>query len=272
LISKSIKTRNVFKRELTLSAKKELIKLAAIYRATGNTNYQKLLKIALSFNYDKAKDQGPKYWQGMGLDKYEKQIRTILNGTQAPVGSEEFVSKVLNFQRMYPASGVQDGILGPETFKAMKAAYPDLLNNAQTTDYGTRKQVTHKEQILLNQQGKSLQELIDQYGLVSLEGLVPYKNSSFVRPEIKSLVKKLLDAGAPIDKVSEAFPPSSPHRTPGHYNGGAIDFTLSNPSTAQKIVDYINSLPKFKALNEYAKNYGGTAGHIHVHLKDESLA
>jgi hypothetical protein len=58
-----------------------------------------------------------------------------------------------------------------------------------------------------------------------------------------------------------------------HYNGNAIDFTLSSTEYAQPLVDYINkSLPGFRAINEYAKTFETTTGgHIHVSYLGQSI-
>ena len=253
--------------------KKDLIKVAILNKRLGHKSYKKLFRIALeeSFNLEAALRSAPIYWRNLQLDNYTSEIQKVLK-TSAQPNTKEFLQAVYEYQKAHPETGTADAMLGPQTFRAIVKLNPELFKNTDPTQY--EKWLSPKQKVfelLEDQKGKSVDQLVKEYGLVSLEGLVPIKNSPFIKPELKALLEKLIYNGAEIKRVTEAFPPSSKHRTPGHHNGGAMDFTLTDPQSAALVVNYISKLPQFKVLNEYDNNYGGKGGHIHVHLSGAKI-
>lgn len=259
--------------------KKDLIKVAILNKRLGGKSYFKLLKIALDdkasspYDLQKAQRSAPIYWRNLQLDNYTSEIQKVLQ-TSAQPNTKEFLDAVYNYQKAHPETGAADALLGPITFKAMIKSNPDLFKNTDATQYNkwlSPRQI--KVQLLESQKGKDIQQLVKDYGLVSLEGIAPIKNSPYAKPELKSLLEHLQSANLQIEKISEAFPPSGEHKEPAHFNGGAIDFTLVDPRLASKVVEYIsNKFPQFKVLDEYNKSYGGTGGHIHVNMKNTQIS
>jgi hypothetical protein len=241
-----------------MSHRKQLV---LIGKKLGGASYRKLVKVAQStedkssFNTSKAIRSSPGYWNRLGLDKYKDQIEKILQTTATP-NSEEWVKAVYNYQVKSPMVTMKDGILGPETFKAMTQVSPQLFPKS------TRQ--TSKPQSPSNPYGKDLQQQVKEMGLVSLQGVASIKNHPYAHPKIRELCEKLVGAGAQLEMITEAYPPTIKHLTRGHSNGKAIDFTIKDPKYADSVVAFIKNQPGFKAVNEYKQKFSTTTGgHIH---------
>ena len=107
-------------------------RLKKIGKGLSKSSYHKLVRVAQSaqekplFNISKATRSSPGYWNRLGLDKYKDQIEKILQTTATP-NSEEWVKAVYNYQIKSPMVTMKDGILGPETFRAMAKEHKDLF-------------------------------------------------------------------------------------------------------------------------------------------------
>ena len=232
-----------------------------IAASLGGNNYVRLVKVAQSldnnpFNIEKATRVAPQYWSNLGLEKHKDEIKKELNTTAEP-NTPEFLKAVYKYQKANPQTGTADGILGPKTLTVMSENNKSILLTSIQSRPTT------------NLQGKDLKEQVEQLGLVSLEGTATIKNNPYAHPKLKQLLEQLNSAKASINRVTEAFPPTSSHQSTTHANGRAMDFTLNNPDQAQAVVNYINKIPGFKAVNEYANQTGlSTGSHIHVQMTD----
>lgn len=219
------------------------------------------------FDIEKAKRNSPIYWQKVNLAAHEDAIRKAL-GTQATLHSEEWLRKVFEFQQKYPESGDKDGILGAMTFRAMIENFPNLFPNLDKDSY--KNQYSEKQKSLESLKrltGKNPKEIIEEYGMVDLSGTIPIKNYKHGHPAFIVLLRRLKESGFPLWRITEAFPPTVAHRSTFHYDGRAIDITLTDPNYSEEVVKFINQTPGFRALDEYKNYYGGTAGHIHIEYR-----
>lgn len=117
-------------------------------------------------------------------------------------------------------------------------------------------------------------------GLVALSDL-PIKsstrsaNSVYADPRLKNLLAEIQNGvsdqngpiKAPLDRITEAWPPTVRHMSHSHYTGGALDFTVhpnSSLSEIRRLVKYMQNRG-FRVANEYEETYSTTTGkHIHV--------
>lgn len=105
-------------------------------------------------------------------------------------------------------------------------------------------------------------------------GLVPLDGRRWTSPHLRQLFNELrsgvADANGPIraklTRVTEAWPPTTRHSSPGHGNGQAADiiFDTMNLAEIRRVVQYIKQ-KGFSVLNEYEKNTKyKTGAHVHV--------
>lgn len=85
-----------------------------------------------SFDIEKAKRAAPSYWSALDLEDHKAQILKVLN-TSANPNTPEFYEAVYSYQLSNPSITMKDGILGPETFKAMGKTDQSLLKAVQVT-------------------------------------------------------------------------------------------------------------------------------------------
>lgn len=247
-------------------------KIRYIGASFGGSSYVKLIRVAQSLDESKSPDKSkspnkqpdymqkalrvaPQYWNNLKLERFKAKIKEILK-TSAEPNTPEFLTAVYEYQKANPQTGKVDAIIGPKTLSFMSTS----TGNAFPTS-------TSSNQISENLKNLSLQDQVKELGLVSLEGVVDIKNSQYTHQKLVDLVERLKSAGAPINRVTEAFPPSSQHQSSRHYNGKAIDLTLTDERYAQSVVDFINKTPGYRAINEYViKTEFGTGGHIHIEM------
>lgn len=243
---------------------KDLIRIGSKLQ---RSSFLRLYTLAQKQDLATAKRNSPIYWRNLNLEPHKEAIIKILK-TTAPLHSDQWIEKVLEFQEKFPEAGDQDGILGPKTFRTMIKNFPNLFPNLDPDSL--KQHYTEKQkslESLKNLTRKSPEEIIEEYKMVDLSGVIPIKNYKFGHPIFIDLLKQLKEKGFPLWRITEAFPPTVAHRSVAHYEGRAIDITLKDPRFSEQVVNFINQIPGFKALDEYKNYYGGTAGHIHIEYK-----
>lgn len=256
------------------------IKLKLIASALDNSNLKKIAdKQKPKFDLQKALKASPQYWKTLSLSQYEKQIKQVLK-TSAEPNSEEFVSAVYNYQIKNPNISLKDGILGEETFSAIIKDFPDIFKGVSIESMKQIKPFSRqvspsdksspKAPLPFDPQGKTgkqISEFATEIGFLNLRNHgIPTKNFPFVVPELVRMLKTLESQGIDIAYVSEAWPATSRHQDPNHWNGRAIDFVLKNPKQHSQASAICRSFG-FDVVDEYVtKTQFGTGAHIHVDL------
>jgi hypothetical protein len=105
---------------------------------------------------------------------------------------------------------------------------------------------------------------------------IPFKNSNLINTALNDKLQAA-KAASPTDlgwRITEAYPPSSEHKSKCHYNGMCLDVTIfpaNNPANCDKVNSLISLLKDagLRVLNEYPSCQGGvtsktTGGHLHV--------
>ncbi|MFA5886246.1 MAG: pilin [Patescibacteria group bacterium] len=107
---------------------------------------------------------------------------------------------------------------------------------------------------------------------VILDSKIPYKNGKQVNSSLNTkLINTLTNSTGLKWRVTEAYPPSSTHKSKCHYNGACVDVALTAEATCENVNKLLEALKKagLKTLNEYlgcsgTKTTYSTGGHIHV--------
>lgn len=141
-------------------------------------------------------------------------------------------------------------------------------------------QKMHNQLMPTSNKAEDIQLEAENRGLVPLNDL-PIKPSTrsshsiYADPRLKNLLAEIRNGvsdqdgpiRAPLDRITEAWPPTVRHMSHSHYTGGAVDFTVHPDSTLSEIrrlVKYIQN-KGYRVANEYEETYSTTTGkHIHV--------
>lgn len=107
---------------------------------------------------------------------------------------------------------------------------------------------------------------------VTLDAAIPYKNGNMLNANLSSKLATAWNNSAGLAwRVTEAFPPSSKHKSACHYNGMCADVALTGDKTCVNVTKLITILRNagLAVLNEYAGCSGtqttySTGGHLHV--------
>lgn len=110
---------------------------------------------------------------------------------------------------------------------------------------------------------------------------IAFKNNSYLAPSALEALKKLkayTDAnGGPSWRVTEGYPPSSPHSSNCHYNGRCVDINplSQSPENYYKLCSALTAvgLPIFNEVKGLSGSCGtshnttfGTGNHLHINL------
>lgn len=90
-------------------------------------------------------------------------------------------------------------------------------------------------------------------------------HNGFAHPALVYLMKDMATRGFLVESINEAWPVTSKHASPGHYNGKAIDIGI-NEKLATRACHYVNSLENYKCINEYGESTEWKTG-SHLHLE-----
>lgn len=255
-------------------------KLKLLALALNNQALKKLAdKQQIKFHTDRALKLAPLYWSKLSLAKFKEQIKNILK-TSAEPNSKEFVTAVYEYQVSNSNISAKDGILGEETFGTMIKQNPSLfkgvtiesLKKAKPFSPGPRNsgEKSPKGQLPFDPVGKGTPEIVEFAAEMQFTNLkdigIAIKNYPFVVPELARMLKTLESQGIKIDRVTEAWPATSNHNDPNHWNGRAIDFTLKNPNQHAQAAAICRSFG-FDVVDEYVVKTQYTKGkHLHVDL------
>lgn len=228
----------------------------------GQKPVEKPIEKKYPFDIEKAKKAAPQYIGSMNLNNYKTQLKQILK-TNAEMNTNEWFEAVYNYQKQNPETIYADGIIGPLTFKTMTNKNPQMFQKQEVEKIHQTLQSTVSDPKSL--WGSELLQDAKQKGLVSLQSVAPIKDYPYAHPDIKKLLEYLVNGGVKIQAITEAYPPTVRHGDPNHLSGRAIDVALKNPMTAHEVSKLINSMPGFKALDEYNNpSSRSTGGHLHI--------
>jgi len=228
----------------------------------GQKPVEKPIEKKYPFDIEKAKKAAPQYIGSMNLNNYKTQLKQILK-TNAEMNTNEWFEAVYNYQKQNPETIYADGIIGPITFKTMTNKNPQMFQKQEVEKIHQTLQSTISDPKSL--WGSELLQDAKQKGLVSLQSVAPIKDYPYAHPDIKKLLEYLVNGGVKIQAITEAYPPTVRHGDPNHLSGRAIDVALKNPMTAHEVSKLINSMPGFKALDEYNNpSSRSTGGHLHI--------
>ncbi|MFA5183959.1 MAG: pilin [Patescibacteria group bacterium] len=108
---------------------------------------------------------------------------------------------------------------------------------------------------------------------VILDNNIPYKNGNKLNTALNDKLKSAWAGSNGVAwRVTEAYPPSSTHRSACHYNGACVDVGLTGDKSCANVNKLITILQNagLRVLNEYTDCNGTkttytTGGHIHVY-------
>jgi hypothetical protein len=112
----------------------------------------------------------------------------------------------------------------------------------------------------------------DCQNCIALNANISYKNGNLVNTDLNNKLLSALNNSTGITwRVTEAYPPSSEHKSKCHYNGMCADVALTSDSSCADVNKLIIAMQSagLKVLNEYLACSGTettytTGGHLHV--------
>jgi len=165
----------------------------------------------------------------------------------------------------------EEGIYLQEYKQKKKEVKPDTHKHEVSLDSKTKPHQDHQyhQQMIKNPLLREAE--IERLGLVDLSEIpgviAKHSYSKHAHPRFVDAMQEALKLPY-IERlrVTEAFPATVKHKTRAHYNGQAIDLTISNPKYADQLCDFFKKRG-FSCLNEYKYDTEyKTGGHIHLHF------